>query len=53
MRIENGYNITDRLSDAATKRIIDTNFIPGFKTGNYYEGTLNGLRALMATLDNK
>lgn len=43
MRIENGYGIEKVLSNEATKRIIDEQFIPAFKAGNYFEGTANGL----------
>jgi uncharacterized protein len=47
IRIQNGYGIESRLSDAETKKIIDDIIIPEFKNGNYFEGTKNGLLALM------
>ncbi|MCW3463173.1 TPM domain-containing protein [Chitinophaga nivalis] len=53
MRIENGYAITGILSDAATQTIINTGFIPGFKTGRYYDGTLTGLQTLITALDKQ
>ena len=53
MRIQNGYGIEKILSDAETKIIIETVFIPHFRNGEYYEGTSNGLKILMATLIEK
>ncbi|MBN8785695.1 MAG: TPM domain-containing protein [Terrimonas sp.] len=50
MRIQNGYGIERILTNSETKEIIDTAFIPGFKEGKYFEGTLTGLKTLMATL---
>jgi uncharacterized protein len=47
IRIHNGYGIEKILSDAETKKIIDDIIIPEFQTGNYFEGTKNGLLALM------
>jgi uncharacterized protein len=47
IRIQNGYGIETILSDAETKKIIDNTIIPEFKNGNYFEGTKNGLLALM------
>lgn len=48
MRIENGYGIEQVLSNAATKKIIDEQFIPKFKDGKYFEGTLNGLHTIIS-----
>jgi uncharacterized protein len=53
MRIQNGYGIQSILTDEETKKIIDTSFIPGFREGKYYEGTMNGLKNLMETLSKK
>ena len=53
MRIRNGAGIVNILSDVETKKIIDNDFIPMFKKGDYFEGTLNGLQFLMATLKKK
>ena len=47
MRIENGYGIQRLLSDEDTKKIIDEVFIPKFKEEKYFEGTLNGLNAII------
>jgi uncharacterized membrane protein YgcG len=51
MRVSNGYGIEKILSDSETKQIIDTEFTPFFKQVDYYTGTLNGLKALIAKLD--
>ena len=50
MRIQNGYGIEKILTDRETKEIIDNFFVTGFKNGNYFEGTLNGLNALIKKL---
>ena len=47
IRIQNGYGIEAKLSDAETKKIVDDIILPEFKQGNYYEGTKKGLLALM------
>ncbi len=47
IRIQNGYGIEAKLSDAETKKIIDDFIIPEFKNANYFEGTKKGLLALM------
>jgi uncharacterized protein len=51
MRIQNGYGIANTLSDSETKTIIDSAFIPPFKNGQYFEGMINGLKAIMDKLD--
>ncbi len=51
MRIQNGSGIEKVLPNAGTKKIIDEAFIPFFKKGQYYEGTLNGLKTLMQRLE--
>ncbi|WP_190277247.1 TPM domain-containing protein [Taibaiella lutea] len=53
MYIQNGIGTAKILSDAATKSIIDTAFIPEFKKNNVYAGTLKGMEALMITLSAK
>lgn len=50
MRIENGWGITKIISDEETKNIIDNNFIPSFKEGNYFEGTFVGLMKILEFL---
>ena len=51
MRIQNGYGIEKVLSDSETKNIIDSVFIPLFKKGQYFEGVINGLKAIMSKLN--
>ena len=53
MRIENGYGIGKIMSDTETKTIIDSVFIPRFREEKYFEGTLNGLKAIMTNLEKK
>jgi uncharacterized protein len=50
IRIQNGYGIEKRLSDEETKRIIDDEILPEFKSENYYEGLRKGLLAIIAEL---
>jgi uncharacterized protein len=50
MRIQNGKGIEKILSDAETKLIVDSSFIPRFKEGNYFEGTVNGIKHLIQKL---
>jgi uncharacterized protein len=51
MRIQNGYGIEKKLSDSETKTIIDSAFIPSFKKGQYFEGMITGLLAIMNKLN--
>jgi len=50
IRIQNAAAIEKMLPNAETKKIIDEAFIPFFKKGQYYEGTLNGLKTLIQRL---
>ena len=50
IRIENGYGIEKILSNQETKEIIDKFFTPYYKQNKYYQGTLNGLNALIDKL---
>jgi uncharacterized protein len=50
MRIQNGYGIENVLTDAKTKNIIDNYFIPKFKEGKYFEGTRDGIIAIINEL---
>lgn len=47
MRIQHGYGIQKVLSDAETKKIIDDYFLPFFKKGKMFDGTYNGLKAII------
>ena len=53
MRINNGYGIEKQVSDEETRQIIEEEFLPSFKEGVYYKGTLNGLNALIELLRTK
>ena len=50
IRIQNSREVEKILSDFATKKIIDSNFIPYFKKGNYFSGTFNGVKAIIQQL---
>lgn len=47
IRISNGFGIEKKLSDSATKEIIDHVIIPAFKQAEFFKGTKEGLLALM------
>ncbi|MDA0678051.1 MAG: TPM domain-containing protein, partial [Bacteroidetes bacterium] len=48
--INTGYGVEDRLTDALSKRIIETIIIPEFKSGNYYSGLNLGTDAIFEVL---
>jgi uncharacterized protein len=50
MRIETGYGLEDRLTDAASKLIIANEIAPSFKQNNYYQGIKNGINGMMLTI---
>lgn len=50
LRIEVGYGLEDKLTDADSKLIIANNIAPGFKQGNYYQGIKNGIDKMMLTI---
>lgn len=50
IRIQNGYGIEKVISDSETKEIIDNAFIPRFKESKYFEGTKEGIIAIMNKL---
>lgn len=53
MRVLNGYGIEKLISDAETQNIVERYFIPGYKKGDYYKGTLSGLTNLIKILKMK
>ena len=53
MRIEYGFGIESLISDDETKEIIETAFIPRFKEGQYYQGTINGINKLIDLLRSR
>lgn len=50
IRIQNGFGIEKRLTDAETKRIIDEVMIPEFKNDKYYKGLKKGVEAIIQEL---
>jgi len=50
IRIQNGFGIEKRLTDAETKRIIDEVMIPEFKNDKYFEGLKKGVEAIIQEL---
>lgn len=53
IRINNGFGIEKLITDTETKEIIDNYFIPYFKTGQFYNGTLTGLTEIIKRLKSK
>lgn len=53
IRIQNGYGIEKIITDEETKKIIEKSFLPDFKKGEYYKGTLNGLLEIIRVLKSK
>jgi uncharacterized membrane protein YgcG len=51
IRIENGLGIEKVLTNEKTKEIMDKNIIPYYKKMEYYQGTLEGLYAIMNGLE--
>lgn len=47
MRIEVGYGLEGAIPDVLTKRIQEDEMIPLFREGNYHEGILRGVDALL------
>jgi uncharacterized membrane protein YgcG len=47
MRIQNGVGVSAVLPDAETQKIVDTDFLPEYEKGDYYQGTLTGLGIIM------
>jgi uncharacterized protein len=50
LRIEVGYGLEDKLTDADSKLIIANDIAPGFKQGNYYQGIKNGIDKMILTI---
>ena len=53
MRIEVGYGLEGTLTDVASSRIIRNVMTPLFKAGNYDQGVLDGVRAVIAELEGQ
>jgi uncharacterized protein len=50
LRIEVGYGLEDRLTDAQTSVIIHQVITPAFKTGNFSKGISDGVAAMLVVL---
>jgi uncharacterized protein len=50
LRIEVGYGLEERLTDATSKLIIANDIAPAFKQGNYYAGIGKGLESIVLTI---
>jgi uncharacterized protein len=50
IRINTGYGIESRMTNAEAKRIIEEEIVPEFREGKFYEGTRKGLIAVMQEL---
>lgn len=51
VRIEVGYGLEGRLTDALSSDIIHTQVLPQFRQGHYETGVVLGARAILAVLD--
>jgi uncharacterized protein len=50
IRINNGNGIEKLLSDEETKNIIEFYFLPAYKRAHFFEGTVEGLNAIIEKL---
>lgn len=53
IRINYGDGVQQYISDKDIQELIDKYFVPQFKNGEYYAGTMNGLTKLTALLRSK
>jgi uncharacterized protein len=53
IRIENGNGTEKIITEKETSEIIENYFIPEFRKGEYYNGTLNGLSEIIKLLKTK
>lgn len=53
IRIEVGYGLEARLTDATSSFIIRNEIIPYLKEGNYYDGLNNGIISILKTIDGE
>ena len=53
IRIEVGYGLEGVLTDALSKRIIDQIIAPRFRVNDFYGGILEGVSAVMQSLENE
>ncbi|MBI4447313.1 MAG: TPM domain-containing protein [Acidobacteria bacterium] len=50
VRIEVGYGLEPKLTDALSRRIIDQEIVPRFQQGNFFEGIDAGITAMMGAV---
>jgi len=50
MRIEVGYGLEDKLTDAQSMMIISNEITPAFKSGDYYSGIKKGVQGILAAV---
>ena len=50
MRIEVGYGLEDKLTEAQSMMIISNEIAPGFKSGDYYSGIKKGVQGIVAAV---
>ena len=53
MRIEVGYGLEGALTDATTKRIIDEDITPKFKSGDFAGGVASGVNRMIAVVNGE
>lgn len=53
VRIEVGYGLEGALTDALSRRIIDRDIVPFFKSGNFAEGIIRGTEAILAAIQGE
>ncbi|MEO6188666.1 MAG: TPM domain-containing protein [Ginsengibacter sp.] len=53
LKIANGHGVEQVLSDAESRDLIETSFLPYLQADKYYEGTLKGLTAVMNKVKSK
>ncbi|HEV8644479.1 MAG TPA: TPM domain-containing protein [Burkholderiales bacterium] len=53
MRIEVGYGLEGAVPDAVAKRLIEEEFIPKFRDGDFFGGLRGGLDRLMRVIDGE
>jgi len=51
--IRTGYGIESRLTDALSRRVIETDITPEFKNGNFYAGLDKGTTTIMKIMDGE
>ncbi|HZG25789.1 MAG TPA: TPM domain-containing protein, partial [Chitinophagaceae bacterium] len=53
VRIQNGYGIEKILSNEDTRVIIDNVMMPAFRANNFFNGTKEGLLAIIRKLEQR